>query len=193
MPWQAQHAAAAVLPNRHVAALFFMPRSPCTLSAAISAAVFSVWLLGRLPIFQRAYSEHIQRLEDDAWLQAQCGDPHFISRMRQHADVCDRVRASFQQPALLVGLQACVPSELKDLLPSVGWESVALAALLLVAAPSVLLPYFRARSDRHDRDRLLEACSPDLPPFWRVAQRLPQHRRIVAAARASDLDRDDDY
>ena len=106
------------------------------------------------PAYHKAYTEHLQRLEDDAWLQTQCSDPQFIVRMRQHADVCDRVRATFQQPAFLIGMRA--------MCPQFGWEAVAVTLLLLLIAPSVLLPYYRDRMDRLDRDRMLEACSPVL-------------------------------
>lgn len=127
-----------------------------------------VCALARLPSFQRAYAEHRQRIADEEWLRTQCDDPQFIARLRHHPDVCDRARASFQQSPLLVGLQAMLPA---TELPHVGWEAMAIMALLLLAAPSVLLPYFRAYCDRKDRDRMLEACSPDLPPYWRVVTR----------------------
>jgi hypothetical protein len=103
--------------------------------------------------------------QDDSWLRNQCKDPLFISRLQQHPEVCDRVRASYGQPAMLVGLQACMPSEIKDM---ISWEML---AVLLIALPSLVLPYYRARRDRRDRDRMLEACSPDLPAFWRVRRR----------------------
>ena len=92
-------------------------------------------------------------------------DATFISRLRQHPEVCDRVRASYEQPAVLVGLQACVPSEIKDFMT---WEML---VVLLILAPSLLLPYYRSRRDRRDRDRMLEACSPELPAYWRVRRR----------------------
>jgi hypothetical protein len=41
-----------------------------------------------------------------------------------------------------------------------GWEALAVVGTLLLMAPSVLLPYYRDRMDRIDRDRMLEACSP---------------------------------
>jgi hypothetical protein len=104
------------------------------------------------PVYHKAYTEHMQMLEDDAWLQTQCSDPQFIVRMRQHADVCDRVRATFQQPAFLIGIQAVCPR--------LGWEAMAAAIAMLLIAPTVLLPYYRDRMDRLDRDRMLEACSP---------------------------------
>ena len=106
-----------------------------------------VWFVGRVPIFQKAYAQHAQRLDDDRWLHKQCSDPQFFTRMRQHADVCDTVRTSFRTPAMLAGLQACLPAELRDMLPD-GWRAVALGALLMLAAPSVLLPMCRSHSDR---------------------------------------------
>ncbi len=112
------------------------------------------------PVYHKAYTDHLQRLEDNAWLQTQCRDPQFIVRMRQHADVCDRVREDFLQPAFLIGIRAVCT------VPTLGWEAVAVACALLLMAPSALLPYYRDTMDRMDRDRMLEACSPGLrqPP-----------------------------
>ena len=132
-----------------------------TLTLIFGWAGLLLWFLGRMPVFHRAYSDHIQRLEDDAWLEAQCNDPQFISRMRQHADVCERVRASFQQPAIMVGLQACFDM-------TMTWEMVGITAIFVIIVPAMMLPYYRAYCDRCDRDRMLEACSPTLPPNWRM-------------------------
>jgi hypothetical protein len=131
-------------------------------SATAVCIFFFCW-----PVYHKAYTDHMQRLEDDAWLQTQCSDPQFIVRMRQHADVCDRVRATFQQPAFLVGIQAVCPK--------LGWEALAAAVTLLLIAPSVILPYYRDRMDRLDRDRMLEACSPMMPgPIYPLRPRIAQ-------------------
>ncbi len=154
------------------------------LSALLTLAMPVLWVLGRIPVFHAAYVQHLQRLEDDAWLRTQCADPIFVSRMMRHHDVCQRVRESFRQPAFLVAMQACVPSEWQALLPSVGWETLLFLALLLfLLAPTVLLPLYRVRRDRFDHLRMLEACSPDLPIPWRYAKPLFQtsvRRRAVA-------------
>lgn len=149
------------------------------LSALLTLAMPVLWVLGRIPVFYAAYGQHLQRLEDDAWLRTQCADPIFVSRMMRHHDVCQRVRESFRQPAFLVALQACVPSEWQALLPSVGWETLLFLALLLfLLAPTVLLPLYRVRRDRFDHMRMLEACSPDLPVPWRYAKPLFQTAAI---------------
>ncbi len=135
--------------------------------AAMTALGACACILARLSAFQRAYSEHQQHINDEALLRAQCDDPAFIATMRRHAHVCDDARALFQQSPLLVGLQAMLAFEL----PKIGWEAVAILALLVLAASIVLLPYLRAYADRRDRDRILEACSPDLPQYWRVVPR----------------------
>ena len=110
----------------------------CNISTIMSIGMCLVWLLGKVPVFQRAYSEHLQRLEDDTWLQAQCSDPQFFTRMRQHTDVCEHVRASFQQPAILVGLQACIPVELEDFFPVLEWQTwAAVAVVMLLLVPNV--------------------------------------------------------
>jgi hypothetical protein len=150
--------------------------------------------LTRLPPFYAAYMHHVLALEDDAWLRAQCADPLFVSRMMRHHDVCERVRASFRQPALLVALQACFPSEWQALLPSIGWEWGVLAALVIFLAPGLLLlPLYRVHRERATHLRLLAAASPELPLAWRYGgplgcgggvRRAPQ--RSLAAAHDDD-------
>lgn len=140
-------------------------RGHCNFSTLLCLCMLLLWLLGRVPIFQLAYSEHLQRLEDDTWLQAQCKDPQFFVRMRQHTDVCERVRASFQQPAVLVGLQACIPVGLDDICPVWEWQTWAVVAgVVLLLVPNVILPLYRAREDRREHIRVLQACSPMLFP-----------------------------
>ena len=132
-------------------------------SFIISTALFSMWILGKIPIFQKAYADHLQRLEDDTWLQTQCRDPEFFSRMRQHTDVCEHVRASFQQPAILVGLQACIPVDFQDFIPTMEWKTwvvVVIGTLILI--PNVLLPLYRANEFKREHIRVLQACSPQI-------------------------------
>ncbi len=141
------------------------------MSALLTLSMPILWVLGRIPVFHAAYVQHLQQLEDDAWLRTQCADPVFVSRMMRHHDVCQRVRESFRHPAFLVAMQACIPSEWQALLPSVGWETVLFMLLLVILlAPTVLLPLYRMRRDRFDHARMLEACSPDLPVPWRYAR-----------------------
>ena len=134
-------------------------------STLSSACMFLLWILGRIPIFQLAYAEHLQRLEDDTWLQSQCKDPQFFSRMRQHTDVCEHVRASFQQPAILVGLQACIPVSLGDFFPDWEWQTwTGAAVIIFLLVPNVILPLLRAYEDKREQARVLHACSPLLFP-----------------------------
>lgn len=143
-----------------------------------------LWVLGRVPVFHKAYMDHLRILDDDGWLRVQCADPVFVSRMIRHHDVCQRVRETFQQPALLVALQACIPHEWGACLlcwlglpSSLGWESVAIIALVLLLAPGFLLPLYRAHREHTDHRRMLEACSPDLPIPWCYAKPPPSRRR----------------
>jgi hypothetical protein len=136
----------------------------CNFSTLLSIGMCFMWLLGKVPVFQLAYSEHLQRLEDDTWLQDQCRDPQFFTRMRQHTDVCEHVRASFQQPAILVGLQACIPMDVEDFLPALEWQTWAAdSVVMLLLIPNVLLPLYRASEDRREQTRVMKACSPILP------------------------------
>lgn len=113
------------------------------------------WVLSKVPVFQRAYAAHKQKLLDDAWLRAQCNQPAFFARMRQHTDVCDRVQDAFNRPPILVGLQACFPEEIGELFPIIGWRALAVMALfVVVVSPTLLVPIWKARSDRRQIEKL---------------------------------------
>ena len=59
--------------------------------AAISLGMSAFWVIGRIPIFQRAYSEHMRKREDDAWLRNQCKVLNLDASV-EHADPrCDKV------------------------------------------------------------------------------------------------------
>jgi hypothetical protein len=124
-------------------------------------ALFAIWAITRVPVFQRAYVEHQQRLEDDAWLRKQCADPHFVNNMRRHTSVCDDARAAFARPPWIVAMQACLP----DTPPTLGWEGVALVGLVLFLLPSLLWPVLRARYEHQEHQRVLDACSASLIPW----------------------------
>ena len=99
------------------------------LVCATLAALFS-----RLPTFQRAYANHVQRMEDDEWLHGQCSNAEFFSRLRQHTGVCDQVRDTFNRPATLVALQACLPE-----IP--WWGRLACCCSGVVVLPPGTQPY----------------------------------------------------
>ena len=126
-----------------------------------TAAVVALWAITRVPIFHRAYVEHQQRLDDDAWLRAQCADPHFVNNMRRHTSVCDDARAAFARPPWIVAMQACLP----DTPPTLGWEGVALVGRVRFLLPSLLWPVLRARYEHQEHQRVLDACSASLIPW----------------------------
>jgi hypothetical protein len=139
---------------------------------AAAAAVMGLWILSRIPTFHRAYTEHQQRLDDDEWLLVQCADPEFFTKMRRHASVCDDVRATFARPTWLVAFQACIPTA-----PVLGWQEVVLGGLVLLLAPSILLPILRAREEHWERQRIVDACSPMLVhPMLMQRRALPPPR-----------------
>lgn len=127
------------------------------LVVAAAASLLGLCLIAHIPPFYRAYVDHQQRLDDDAWLRTQCADPDFFSKLRRHTDVCDDARTAFMRPAWLVGFQACLPS-----MPVLGWHEVALVGFAMMLVPSLLLPLLRAREERWERQRMLDACNPHL-------------------------------
>ena len=119
---------------------------PTTLLAGLAVAA----ILCRLPMFQRAYANHVQKMEDDAWLHEQCLIPDFFVRLRQHTSLCEQVRDTFNRPAALVALHACLPE-----VPWWGdWRAAAVFALLLVMGPSLVLPWYRRRCDQEAIHRM---------------------------------------
>jgi hypothetical protein len=126
------------------------------LVCATLAALFS-----RLPTFQRAYANHVQRMEDDEWLHGQCSDAEFFSRLRQHTGVCDQVRDTFNRPATLVALQACLPE-----IPWWGdWRAAAVALLFFLLGPSLMLPWYRRRCDQ-EQVRQMSCMFPHEAAFY---------------------------
>jgi Flp pilus assembly protein TadB len=144
----------------------------------LSIGASCLWLLGRK--FQQNYAEYLQRIEDDAWLSTQCSDPQFISRMRQHAGVCDGVRKKNSQNQKQYVLMHHLLSLSPALVVFVVMICVATTVVLMIVVPGLLL-YYRAQIDRRDRDRMLEACSPELPKHWRIGAQL-MRRRIATTA-----------
>ena len=107
---------------------------------------------------------HIQHIENDKWLQIQCKNPDFFSRMRHHTSICEKV-GSLHQPAFIVGLQASIPAELKEMMINLdfmpGWHVFfPIASCILVIVTNVLLPIYKAREDRIEQNRILQACNP---------------------------------
>lgn len=153
-------------PRLRVVAAGMWPPSSC-----ISFAIAAIWMLGRVPLFQKAYTEHLQKMADDTWLHRQCSQPDFFTNMRQHTSVCETVRETFNRPALLVALQACIPVELKDVWPEklmvIGWQTALCLALLMAITPGILLPIYKQRQDAAERDRVLRMCSASLQiPYY---------------------------
>ena len=142
-----------------------------------SAALGGLWLLSRVPTFHRAYTAHQHRLVADAWLRAQCTDPEFESNIRRYTAACDEALAAFDRPPWLVAMDACLPA-----LPTLGWYELAFGGLLLLLATSMLLPILRAREERWERERILEACNPMLVPHPML-----RHRAIAAPALAHQI------
>ena len=109
------------------------------------------------PSCQKAYVEHQGRLRADAWLFKQCQDYDFAQRMRQYTDSCEHVAALFEQSPWLAAAQKCLPS------PSMLSTFALTLAVMLV--PSVVIPFYRARQDMLETQRIMRGCSPFHTPI----------------------------
>ena len=126
-----------------------------------------LWMSTRIPVFQQAYLQHEQRLENDAWLLKQCNTPDFFVRMSHHSDLCERLMLSANSilaPTWIVALRACLPQFLLELAPfDMTWQTwILLVAGFLFSVPMILWPFYCAREEQMEQLRLLEACSPQI-------------------------------
>ena len=127
----------------------------------VGCAVCAV-LFARLPTFQRAYANHVQKMQDDEWLHKQCSMPEFFARLRQHTGVCEQVRETFNRPATLVALQACLP----EVPWCVDWRAWATFALACMLAPSLFLPWYRRRCDKQQQAAMSCMFAPHETAFY---------------------------
>ena len=122
---------------------------------AMLGAFLAVWIVGRVPVFQKAYSAQLQRQTDNHWLRAQCSEPSFFMHLRQHTDVCFKVRETFDQPPVMAGIEACFPEDIREWMPAPGWRGFILACLAcVILSPTLLLPSWQVWMSRKHADNL---------------------------------------
>jgi hypothetical protein len=115
-----------------------------------------ITIMFKLPVFERAYMQHQQHLQEEAWLHTKCQDPDFFAQMRhRNADMCADVQALFQQSAWWLALKECVPFSPQYCLV-IGF------IFCLFLLPTFLLPLYQAQQDRWEQQRIFRACSPSL-------------------------------
>lgn len=117
-------------------------------------------MVTRVHMYQYAYANQQQKRENDKWLLAQCSDDGFYHNMKHHSDICEQVSHESQQSIWLAavvhvvhhthacGYQSCV-SIVEDMLAWVlsrGLLFAGGAAVVLVAAPTLAMPFFRLHS-----------------------------------------------
>ena len=130
----------------------------------IATFMLMLWLIMmKFPIYQRAYHDHQEYLDNTEWLFKQCQDPAYVVHMRP--DSCQHVIDAFQQAPWLVATRACLPRSW----PEVPWPVWLALLLFFLLGPTVLLPMYKARQDAREHKRLLRACSPELLPFHHQA------------------------
>ena len=125
---------------------------------AYTLCVFLIMMtiMFKLPVFERAYTQHQQHLQREVWLHSKCQDPDFFAQMRhRNADMCTEVLALFQQSAWWLALKECVPF-------SAHYCMVVGFIFGLFLLPTFLLPIYQAWQDRWEQQRIFRACSPSL-------------------------------
>lgn len=67
---------------------------------------FVSFAMSRFFVFYEAYTDYLALLRDESWLRVQCAHPEFYSNMRQHTELCDRVRLNSERSPVLIALNA---------------------------------------------------------------------------------------
>jgi len=117
------------------------------------ALAFAIYILmvivERAVVFHEAYTSWQSKVQEEAWLLLQCGDPQFYSNLRQHTDLCETVHKNSRKSALLTALSAvaantflcgdqqCI-SIFYKLVDVLGWKLFALAAAVCALSPYVM-------------------------------------------------------
>jgi hypothetical protein len=98
-----------------------------------------------------------QRLMDDQWLLARCGEPDFYMRLKQHTDLCEGVEANARRSILLhsftaalssaqlCGFDSCVniANTVVDTLLRGGLITVSIAIAILFILPTLFIILYR--------------------------------------------------
>ena len=116
--------------------------------------------------FLAAYKQHLQEMETDAWLHAQCLEPHFQTNMGKKGlhDICERVLKLFAKPPWMAGLEACLPDGWLQLMWSLRWLLAGGGVLGLLW----LLPLYRKTVDDIEQARILRRKPPLLPAHMQM-------------------------
>jgi hypothetical protein len=106
------------------------------------------------------HTEHTtarQRLMDDQWLLARCGEPDFYMRLKQHTDLCEGVEANARRSILLhsftaalstaqlCGFDSCanIAKAVVDTLLRGGIITVSIAIAILFVLPTICILMYR--------------------------------------------------
>ena len=98
-----------------------------------------------------------QRLMDDQWLLARCGEPDFYIRLKQHTDLCEGVEANARRSILLhsfasalrttqlCGFDSCtnIVTAFVDTILRGGIITIAIAIAIIITLPVVSLHMYR--------------------------------------------------
>lgn len=125
-------------------------------------------------VFTRMYRVHstyntlLDERDSDQWLMQQCTQDQFYHNMKQHSDICDSVSARQRDNLLMKACSNVLDETLRDgvavLTQSVsdaaswavgrGIVATCICVLVLLFAPTLLLPIFRRHMNRMADKRL---------------------------------------
>jgi uncharacterized membrane protein len=86
--------------------LFFAKNAGLLVAAVMLVLVIVNFMLA----FHSEHAAVRQKLKDDTWLLARCGEPDFYLKLKQHSDLCAEVEANARRSVLL----HCVKTALKQ-------------------------------------------------------------------------------
>lgn len=154
-------------------------------------------ITSRVWALHEAFMEESQGRKDDQWLLDECSRPEFYSRMKRHAEVCNRVQAHARTSIWLYSLKVMADSThlcgsrpcvdfFHTIISKGGWQVLALCLGIVMFLPNLLYAatsvwYCRSRDGM--RMSLLNRQSKSLPaltnaPFLHDAALLTIHEEM---------------
>lgn len=151
----------------------YIPRTFRDAFQSMILSLVTCWMcaviITRLYAFHNAYMQHLNKIEDEAWLRNNCRDPDFFSNLRQHTEICTAVMENFRKSPVLVALNdvaastyLCGSQTCLGLFQDISRGGLPLIGCLLlffVFTPSFIIPFIRMGVDHAMEQRVLRACS----------------------------------
>ena len=103
----------------------------------------------KLCCLHEAYQTQAHKIQDEAWLRAQCANATFYNNMRHHTTLCEEVEATARIGAAwhaLAAVSGYLPlADAARAARSLSWQALAAAGLLCLLFLSAIVACLRSR------------------------------------------------